>query len=63
MCRLRGILYLRMDSLHLAKESYMESLALDVRNFDVFLELTNSFMTPEEGTLNSLIKHVAACYS
>lgn len=27
----------------------MEALALDVRNFDVFLELTNSMMTAEEG--------------
>ncbi|KAJ9104592.1 hypothetical protein QFC21_002090 [Naganishia friedmannii] len=48
MCRLRGVLYLRLNSLQLAKESYMESLALDIRNYDVFLELTNSMMTPEE---------------
>ncbi|KAJ9092295.1 hypothetical protein QFC20_007423 [Naganishia adeliensis] len=46
--RLRGILYLRLNQLQLAKQSFMEALALDVRNFDVFLELTNSMMTVEE---------------
>lgn len=55
MCRLRGILYLRLNSLQLAKESYMESLALDIRNYDVFLELTNSMMTPEEGKVAGLV--------
>lgn len=49
MCRLRGIIYLRLDQLPSAKQSFMEALSLDVRNFDVFLELTNSMMTPEEG--------------
>lgn len=49
MCRLRGIIYLRLNQLPLAKQSFMEALSLDVRNFDVFLELTNSMMTPEEG--------------
>lgn len=50
MCRLRGIIYLRLNQLQLAKQSYMEALALDVRNFDVFLELTNSMMTVDEGS-------------
>ena len=50
MCRLRGILYQRLNQQQLAKQSFMEALALDVRNFDVFLELTNSMMTVEEGS-------------
>lgn len=54
MCRLRGIIYLRLNQLPLAKLSFMEALSLDVRNFDVFLELTNLMMTPEEGRQISL---------
>lgn len=50
MCRLRGILYQRLNQQQLAKQSFMEALALDVRNFDTFLELTNSMMTVEEGS-------------
>lgn len=49
ICRLRGVLYLRLNSLDAAKESYMEALALDVRNYDVFNELVNEMMSPEEG--------------
>lgn len=48
LCRLRGVLYLRLNSLQMAKESYMEALSLDVRNYDVFNELVNEMMLPEE---------------
>jgi len=33
----------------MAKECYMEALSLDVRNYDVFNELVNEMMLPEEG--------------
>lgn len=33
----------------MAKECYMEALSLDVRNYDVFNELVNEMMSPEEG--------------
>jgi anaphase-promoting complex subunit 6 len=49
LCRLRGVLYLRLNSLVMAKECYMEALSLDVRNYDVFNELINEMMLPEEG--------------
>ena len=49
LCRLRGVLYLRLNSLQMAKECYMEALSLDVRNYDVFNELVNEMMLPEEG--------------
>ncbi|KAH8090448.1 cell division control protein 16 [Filobasidium floriforme] len=48
LCRLRGVLYLRLNSLQMAKECYMEALSLDVRNYDVFNELVNEMMSPEE---------------
>lgn len=47
---MRAILHLRLSSLALAKESFMEALALDVRNYDAFKELIDGgMMTPEEG--------------
>ena len=53
LCRLRGVLYLRLNSLQMAKECYMEALSLDVRNYDVFNELVNEMMLPEEGEWTS----------
>jgi len=52
ICHLRGILHLRLSSVLDAKESFMEALALDVKNYDAFRELIDGkMMTSEEGQL------------
>ena len=50
ICHLRGILHLRLSSVLDAKESFMEALTLDVKNYDAFRELIDGkMMTSEEG--------------
>lgn len=50
MCYLRGLLHLRLSSPIEAKESFMEALTLDVKNYDAFHELINGqMMKPGEG--------------
>jgi len=50
ICHLRGILHLRLSSVLDAKESFMEALMLDVKNYDAFRELIDGkMMTSEEG--------------
>ncbi|BEI87724.1 uncharacterized protein CcaverHIS019_0104420 [Cutaneotrichosporon cavernicola] len=44
MCYLRGLLHLRLSSPIEAKESFMEALTLDVKNYDAFHELINGQM-------------------
>jgi hypothetical protein len=57
ICRLRAILHLRLSSFALAKESFMEALALDVRNYDAFKELIDGgMMAPDEG--ESLLPYI-----
>ncbi|ORY35353.1 hypothetical protein BCR39DRAFT_508962 [Naematelia encephala] len=49
MCHLRGLLHLRLSSLALAKESFMEALMLDVKNYEAFRELIEgSMMSAQE---------------
>jgi anaphase-promoting complex subunit 6 len=51
LCYLRAILHLRLSSFTLAKESFMEALAIDVKNYDAFRELIEGqMMTGEEGS-------------
>lgn len=50
MCFLRGILYLRLSSMALAKESFIEALVIDVKNYDAFREIVEGqMMTAAEG--------------
>jgi hypothetical protein len=50
ICLLRGSLHLRLSSLALAKESLMQALLLDVKNYDAFRELVEgSMMSSSEG--------------
>lgn len=50
MCYLRGMLHLRLSSLPLAKESLMEALVLDVKNYEAFRQLIEGRMlSPSEG--------------
>lgn len=44
MCFLRGQLHLRLSSMQLAKESLMEALMIDVKNYDAFRELVQGGM-------------------
>ncbi|RXK38138.1 anaphase-promoting complex subunit 6 [Tremella mesenterica] len=48
ICHLRGLLHLRLSSLSLAKESFVEALILDVKNYDAFRELIEGGMMPAE---------------
>ena len=50
LCLLRGSLHLRLSSLALAKESLMQALLLDVKNYEAFRELVEgSMMSSSEG--------------
>lgn len=52
MCFLRGILLLRLSSMALAKESFVEALVIDVKNYDAFREIVDGqMMTAAEGEL------------
>lgn len=52
MCFLRGQLHLRLSSMQLAKESLMEALMIDVKNYDAFRELVEGGMlSSKEGKL------------
>jgi anaphase-promoting complex subunit 6 len=52
LCLLRGSLHLRLSSLALAKESLMQALLLDVKNYEAFRELVEgSMMSSSEGSL------------
>jgi len=44
ICHLRALLHLRLSSLALAKEAFMEALMLDVKNYDAFRELVEGGM-------------------
>ncbi|ORX38717.1 hypothetical protein BD324DRAFT_622052 [Kockovaella imperatae] len=44
ICHLRGLLHLRLSSLALAKESFMEALIIDVKNYEAFRELVEGEM-------------------
>ncbi|WVQ74870.1 hypothetical protein IAR50_004477 [Cryptococcus sp. DSM 104548] len=48
LCHLRGLLHLRLSSFAFAKESLMEALALDVKNYDAFRELIDGGMMSEQ---------------
>ncbi|OCF40492.1 anaphase-promoting complex subunit 6 [Kwoniella heveanensis CBS 569] len=48
ICHLRGLLHLRLSSFALAKESFMEALMLDVKNYDAFKELIDGGMMSEK---------------
>ncbi|ODN92723.1 anaphase-promoting complex subunit 6 [Cryptococcus wingfieldii CBS 7118] len=48
LCHLRGLLHLRLSSFTFAKESLMEALALDVKNYDAFRELIDGGMMSEQ---------------
>ncbi|WVF72592.1 hypothetical protein IAT40_007410 [Kwoniella sp. CBS 6097] len=48
ICHLRGLLHLRLSSFALAKESFMEALMLDVKNYDAFRELIEGGMMSEK---------------
>ena len=50
MCHLRGQLHLRLSSMQLAKESLIEALVIDVKNYDAFRELVEGgMMSSNEG--------------
>lgn len=50
MCYLRGQLHLRLSSMQLAKESLMEALVIDVKNYEAFRELIEGgMMSSKEG--------------
>lgn len=50
MCYLRGLLHLRLSSLPQAKESFVEALVIDVKNYEAFRELVEKqMMTATEG--------------
>ncbi|WVR07363.1 hypothetical protein IAU60_004404 [Kwoniella sp. DSM 27419] len=48
ICHLRALLHLRLSSFALAKESFMEALMLDVKNYDAFRELIEGGMMSEK---------------
>nr|XP_019011300.1 anaphase-promoting complex subunit 6 [Kwoniella pini CBS 10737]OCF50081.1 anaphase-promoting complex subunit 6 [Kwoniella pini CBS 10737] len=48
ICHLRALLHLRLSSFALAKESFMEALMLDVKNYDSFKELIEGGMMSEK---------------
>ncbi|WVQ81923.1 hypothetical protein IAT38_004050 [Cryptococcus sp. DSM 104549] len=48
LCYLRALLHLRLSSFALAKESFMEALLLDVKNYDAFKELIEGGMMSEK---------------
>ncbi|OWZ40936.1 anaphase-promoting complex subunit 6 [Cryptococcus neoformans c8] len=48
LCLLRGLLHLRLSSFALAKESLMEALMLDVKNYDAYRELIEGGMMSEK---------------
>ncbi|WVW85785.1 hypothetical protein I302_107823 [Kwoniella bestiolae CBS 10118] len=48
ICHLRALLHLRLSSFALAKESFMEALMLDVKNYDAFKELIEGGMMSEK---------------
>lgn len=48
LCLLRGLLHLRLSSFTLAKESLMEALMLDVKNYDAYRELIEGGMMSEK---------------
>ena len=50
MCHLRGMLMLKLNRGEIAKQCFMEALALDVKCYDAFEQLiSGEMMTPEEG--------------
>jgi anaphase-promoting complex subunit 6 len=50
MCHLRGLLMLKLNRGEIAKQCFMEALALDVKCYDAFEQLiSGEMMTPEEG--------------
>jgi hypothetical protein len=50
MCHLRGLLMLKLNRGEIAKQCFMEALALDVKCYDAFEQLVSGeMMTPEEG--------------
>jgi anaphase-promoting complex subunit 6 len=52
MCYLRGVIMLRMGRTQDAKESLMEALAIDCKNFDAFeLLIGGEMMKLDEGEL------------
>lgn len=52
MCFLRGVLHLRLSSMALAKECFVEALVIDVKNYDAFREIVEGqMMTAAEGEL------------
>lgn len=53
MCHLRGLLHLRLSSMAMAKECFMEALSIDVKNYEAFRELVDGEMlSPSEGKLS-----------
>ncbi|KAK8854947.1 hypothetical protein IAR55_003686 [Kwoniella newhampshirensis] len=48
ICHLRALLHLRLSSFALAKESFMEALMLDVKNYEAFRELVEGGMMSEK---------------
>lgn len=55
LCLLRGSLQLRLSTLVVAKESLMQALLLDVKNYDAFRELVEgSMMSSAEGVSSVL---------
>jgi anaphase-promoting complex subunit 6 len=50
MCHLRGLLHLRLSSVQDAKDSFIEALTIDVKNYEAFRELIEGeMMQPQEG--------------
>jgi anaphase-promoting complex subunit 6 len=50
MCHLRGLLHLRLSSVQDAKDSFIEALTIDVKNYEAFRELVEGeMMQPQEG--------------
>lgn len=50
ICHLRGLLHLRLSSIAQAKDSFIEALKIDVKNYEAFKELIEGgMMTAEEG--------------
>ncbi|TIB64701.1 hypothetical protein E3P77_03016 [Wallemia ichthyophaga] len=48
LCHLRGLIHLHLNSPDKAKESFIEALSLDVKNYDAFIKLVGGSMLSDE---------------
>lgn len=52
LCHLRGLIHLHLNSTDKAKESFIEALSLDVKNFDAFIKLIGGSMMSDDEEWN-----------